>query len=413
MATLTNAFQINGVIDTSKNVLANINDLCTAAGAWATYDITTGLWSVIINRAGNSVFSFTDSNIIGSINVSGTGINEAYNKVTVQFPHKDLRDQTDYVDLVIPVGDRFPNEIDNTLQIDTNLFNDPVQAAYIGQVELKQSRVDRVVEFRTDYTALGLRAGDIIDITNDAYGFNDKLFRIVKITEDDTQDGGIELSITALEYDVNIYNSSGLIREERSKKTGIVPKAANTAVTNSDNNAITNNVTNSLLDPANLAIMGLLMGALTRIGNNSGLTPTVYTFITGIITATQPDYAWHEINLGFSATLPYTGTYKTTYSINWGGSGTWGRDGVAKRSRIVIRSGGTLINDPTLAETGDDYVQLAEDHFLDAIYSGTAGQTITFHFQYNTDWGGDYGGNGGPGSSAIFLINAETKCVGR
>jgi hypothetical protein len=409
MATLTNAFQINGVIDTSRNVLANINDLTTAAGAWATYDITTGLWSVIINRAGSSVFSFTDSNIIGSINVSGTGINEAYNKVTVQFPHKDLRDQTDYVDLVIPIGDRFPNEIDNTLQIDTNLFNDPVQAAYIAQVELKQSRVDRVVEFRTDYTALGLRAGDIIDITNDAYGFNSKLFRIVKITEDDTQDGGIELSISALEYDVNIYNSSGLIREERSKKTGIVPKAANTAITNSDNNATTNNVTNSLLDPSNLAVIALLMNALTRNGNSSlasgaiGVTPLVYAFKTSFLSAIVTDGSDDDISLGYYKIVPLSGIYKIKYNINWGGGANGSAtNGALKNSTISYRiNGGPIIEDGDSA-TGDLHVQIYEDHIIEGVLALNAGDRIDFCFRYATDW-----------PTAVFLVNAELLLLQR
>jgi hypothetical protein len=40
------------------------------------------------------------------------------------------------------------------------------------------------------------------------------------------------------------------------------------------------------------------------------------------------------------------------------------------------------------------------------------GQTIDFYFKYFTDWGGDYGGNGGSGTRALFLITAETKFNG-
>ena len=228
---ISSLFNINGVIDTKKNVLANINDICTAVGCWMTYDIAEGQWSVIINRPGTSVASFDDTNIIGSVNLAGTGINELYNSVSIDFPHRDIRDQTDYVEYDIQSSDRFPNELDNVLGITTQLINDPVQAAYIAGVELKQSRLDKTIEFTTDFTRIGLKAGDIISVTNAPLGFQGKQFRIMKLQEND--DDVISVSITALEYDPNIYSDADLIRRFRIKKTGIVPKSANQAITDS------------------------------------------------------------------------------------------------------------------------------------------------------------------------------------
>lgn len=236
MATiLTNFFQINGVISTDKTVLQNMNTLCKAAGCWMTYDISEGRWSVIINQPGSPVVTFDDSTIIGSINVSGTGVSELYNQGTIEFPHKDLRDQTDYIDLELPSEDRFPNELDNRLNISLDCVNDPIQAQYILNSELKQSRVDKVITFRTDYSYIGLKAGDLIAVTNSVYGYTAKVFRITKIEEDDGDT--LTLSITAIEYDEDVYSTTGLIRKVREKKTGIVPKAANTALTAKDNEA--------------------------------------------------------------------------------------------------------------------------------------------------------------------------------
>jgi hypothetical protein len=233
----TNLFTINGVVSTDKSVLQNINTLCTACGAWMTYDIAEGKWAVVINRAGSSIASFNDSNIIGGINVSGTGINDLYNTCSVEFPHKDLRDQTDYVDLEIDdvTWQYFPNELPKNMDIKIDIINDPIQAAYIGTSELKQSRVDKVIQFRTDYSKIGLKAGDLIDVTAEMYGYSAKMFRITKIEEDDGD--VLAISITALEYSEDIYSTTGLTRKLREKKTGIVPKAANTALTNLDNQA--------------------------------------------------------------------------------------------------------------------------------------------------------------------------------
>lgn len=408
-----NIFSINGVIDTGKSVLENMNEIASACGSWITYDINQGKWAVVINQAGSSIASFNDSNILGGISISSTSLTEVYNAVEIEFPHKDLRDEKDYIKLNIPLVDRYPNEPDNVLSISSELINDPMQAELIASRELKQSRIDKIIQFRSDYTTLELTAGDLIDVTNSIYGFSNKVFRIITINEEDADDGTIIFNITALEYSAGVYSTSGLVRSARNRNNGITSKSLNTATTASDNNANTTSLTNSLFDPTNAALVALLMNALTRTGTSApGLTPTVHTFTTGILTATQADGASHEINLGFSVTLPYTGQYKTSYNINWGGSGDPGVNGVQKNSEIVLRVGGIQVA-TSPANTGDLHVQLYEDHFLDAVYSGVAGQTVTFNFSYATDWGGDYGGNGGAGTAAIFLINGETKLVSR
>ena len=235
MTTISPKFEINGVVSTDKSVMQNVNMLANACGSWVTYDIALGKWSVIINRAGTSIASFSDSNIIGGINITGTGVSELYNAVTIEFPHKDLRDQTDYIDYELDSALRFPNELDNKLNISLDIVNDPIQAEYIAVSELKQSRIDKVITFRTDYTNLGLKAGDLIDVTNSYYGYTSKVFRIIKMEEDDAE--GLVISITALEYDADVYSTTGLTRKIREKKTGIIPKDANEALTNLDNQA--------------------------------------------------------------------------------------------------------------------------------------------------------------------------------
>lgn len=258
---INNAFAINGVVSTDRTVIQNINTLCSASSAWMTYDISEGLWSVVINQPGSAVASFNDANIIGGINVSGTGVNELYNAATIEFPHKDIRDQTDYIDLSIPTDERFPNELDNRLNMSFDCINNPIQAQYIASVELKQGRLDKVIEFRSDYNTVGLKAGDLISVTNSVYGYTNKLFRIVKLMEED--DDFFTVSITAIEYDADVYDSSDLVYTKREKKTGIVPKAANTALTTSDNNANATSSAdgfNNLLTPAAIATL-LALGA--------------------------------------------------------------------------------------------------------------------------------------------------------
>jgi hypothetical protein len=234
---LKNVFSINGVIDTAQNVLQNMNTIASAAGAWVTYDINQGKWAVIINQTGSSISSFNDSNIIGSISVSSTGLTELYNSVEIEFPNADVLDQKDYIKFEIDAGERFPNEPNNELQIKMDIINSSVQAELIASRELKQSRVDKIIEFRTDFTKLGLKAGDLIDVTNSALGWTNKVFRIMRIVEEDSDDGVFSLSISALEYNADVYSTTGLTRTARSIRPDIPAKKNNTATTSSDNQA--------------------------------------------------------------------------------------------------------------------------------------------------------------------------------
>ena len=230
----TNQFKINGLIDTNNNVLDNLNELANVSGCYLTWDPQQGKWIVILNTTSSSVRAFDDSNIIGEINVGGTGVNELYNSVVATFPNKDTRDTTDQIQLTVPVANRFAQEINNTLQLEIPIVNEPVQAAYIASRELKQSRLDTIIEFRANFEANTVRAGDVVDITNSALDFTGKLFRVIQIEEEDEDDGNLIFSITAQEYDANVYDetvgvnnangTTGLAYEYRSNFTGIKSK---------------------------------------------------------------------------------------------------------------------------------------------------------------------------------------------
>jgi hypothetical protein len=224
--TLADRYQINGLIDTNENVIKNAEQILSAAASWLSYDVHTGTWSAVINRDGSSVASFTDDNVLGSVNVSGTGLQDLYNAVKVEFPHRDIRDSSDFIKIEIPTQDRNANEQDNTLNLTYDNINEPVQAELLGFIELKQSRIDKVVRFETDFGYIGLNAGDIIDITNSRLGFTSKLFRIIAITEKQNNDGALSVEITALEYDANVYNTGDITRYARSDTDGIITLGA-------------------------------------------------------------------------------------------------------------------------------------------------------------------------------------------
>lgn len=213
-------FKINGVIDTAKPVMQNIENITNSLTSWLTYDQTDGKWAIIINRAGTSSFSFDDSNIVGAVNVGGTGMDRLYNAVEVQFPNRDLDDANDYIRLDLLPAERKVNEPDNLLKLTYPLINDPITAQQIGLQELLQSRVETTIDFNADYSALSVKAGEIVSVTNSAHGYTNKLFRVVK-TEEVNSGGAMQIKISGIEYDASVY-AGNFNRVTRSNADGVI-----------------------------------------------------------------------------------------------------------------------------------------------------------------------------------------------
>lgn len=256
----TTKFRINGLVDTSKNVLENINNLAGAGGSYLTWDPANGKWIVILNTTGTSSKSFDDTNIIGDISVSGSGLDEFYNSVSVTFPNKNTRDTTDVITIDIASGDRYANEIDNTLELSLPIVNDPIQAQYIASRELKQSRLDLIIEFRSNFEANAVKAGDLIDVTNAALDFTNKVFRVIQVDEEDAEDGNVIYSITAHEYNADVYDAN-LTYEYRSNFTGIKSKVFNAEIEQNDEADFGGTMAKLL--GAN-ALLGIISGILKR-----------------------------------------------------------------------------------------------------------------------------------------------------
>lgn len=230
--TLADRYQINGLIDTKNPVLRNTEAILNATASWLSYDAHEGKWGIVINKSATSIASFNDSNIIGSISLSGTGLQDLYNEVKVQFPHRELRDSSDFYNIKVPTSSipadwtafsRNANEENNILEITYDIINEPIQAQMLGLIELKQSRIDKAIIFQTDFSYYNIKAGDIIDVTNLRFSFSSKTFRVMSITEIQTDDGALLMNITALEYNVDVYSILDLYRFTRSDIDGIIP----------------------------------------------------------------------------------------------------------------------------------------------------------------------------------------------
>lgn len=273
--------EINGVVDTSKPVLTNLQNMANNSLTWLTWDTRLGKWRVILNRTASPSYSLTEADLIGSVSVTGSGINEIYNSVAVKFPNETLKGNTDEIILNIDEDDRYARELDNQLALEYSLCNNSIQAQFLGSIEMKQSRLDTIAQITVDWSWLErLSVGDVIELTLDQYDWNAKDFRIVKIEEFDDDDGAVYLSVTLIEYVATVYDDTGFTREERNRLNGIVPAETNICVIEKDDAATEDSLKELGFVTLDVAVTGVSSSAINSLYNGATQSGTM-PFNTG------------------------------------------------------------------------------------------------------------------------------------
>ena len=214
-------YQINGIVDTTRDCLTNLNNMSDACDSWLQWDERLAQWGVIpnisLNQAGLTTATniITSDQIIGGINLVPTDLKASANKITISFPNDDIIGQTDYRYYWLENQFKSPNEPENNLSIGMPFVNNSFQATYLGYRKLFMSREDIVINFSMDYSGIKYNAGDIVFINHEWYGwatgtFNGltapgKPFRITQIKESKETNGFLSVQITAMAYNDSIY----------------------------------------------------------------------------------------------------------------------------------------------------------------------------------------------------------------
>ena len=203
-------YSINGVLSTFNTCSDNIDKICQASGTFFTYNVKDGKFAAIPNRALSTsekanCLVYNDDNIVSKIDISSTELYSLYNAVEVEFSDSTRKDQQNTVLVETPNSDRNPNEPDNVLQYKLDLVNDNMRAETLANIDLNQSRVGTVIQFNTDFSGMQTDVGDVIKVTSDLYGFDNKLFRVMRCTEVQTPEGMVTVQMSCIEYSDDYY----------------------------------------------------------------------------------------------------------------------------------------------------------------------------------------------------------------
>ena len=212
VSTTNKRYQINGMLSTFDSCSTNIDKICQASATFFTFNVKEGKFAAIPNRAISTAekancLVYNDDNIVSKIDISSTELYALYNGVEIEFMDQNRKDQTNTVLVETPAGDRNANEPDNVLKYKIDMINDNVRAERLANIDLNQSRVGTVIQFDADYSGIQTDVGDVIKVTNNLYGWTDKLFRVMRVTEISSDTGIVTARISAIEYSDDYYTN--------------------------------------------------------------------------------------------------------------------------------------------------------------------------------------------------------------
>lgn len=203
-------YQIDGALSMFDSAKANIDKICRSGGAFFTYNSKQGKFGVVANRAATpteqaAAFVFDDDNIVSSINIGSTELFSLFNEIEVEYPSVNQKDQTDVYYANVDASLRNPNEPNNKLEYRLEMCNDKARVSNLANVDLNQNRLNTVVDFTADFSAMQVDVGDVAKLTSPLYGWTDKLFRVMRLIEQENEEGVITVKVLLLEYDDDVY----------------------------------------------------------------------------------------------------------------------------------------------------------------------------------------------------------------
>lgn len=219
-------YQIDGALSTFSSVKENINKICLSGGAFFTYNNKIGKFGVVpsapvANATLANAFVFNDDNIVSSINIGSTELFSLYNAIEVEYPSVNQRDQTDVYYAELDPGVLNPNEPYNKLDYRLEMVNDGSRVAQLANIDLNQSRFNTILTFTADFSAMQVDVGDVVKVNSELYGYVDKLFRVMRVTEKEDGEGVITVDLTLLEYSASVYDDLIGIEDLPKPVTGI------------------------------------------------------------------------------------------------------------------------------------------------------------------------------------------------
>ena len=177
-STTEHRYACDGVVETTATPSGVIEDLLTSMAGWATY--TGGLWSFKAGAHQDPSETFTIDDLRGEISVQTAessrdacnGVKGTYISNVNKWQPADFPSVKNATYIAEDGGVKSWRDINLAFTIS------PSMAQRIAKIELERSRQDITVKMTVSLKGARVKAGDVVALTIDRYGWNQKLFEV-------------------------------------------------------------------------------------------------------------------------------------------------------------------------------------------------------------------------------------------
>lgn len=194
-------YGINGFIDTGNQIFDNIEQIQTACNSNLIF--TAGRYKLAIRRGDENItHSFSESNIIGPVELTITDVSQRINKITINYGNAAAEIAFNDDMVVVDNAGYLSADHGKLQEVTTTepMVTNTALIETLANYKMNASRHQLSVAFEAAHTAFTVEAGDIVSLNIPELGFSDRPFRVLtlELTSDNT------IGIIAQEYVASI-----------------------------------------------------------------------------------------------------------------------------------------------------------------------------------------------------------------
>ena len=200
----TGSNMFNGTLSTEQKLYENVQRMTKACNGLLMF--SGGKYRLQIQKKGETVpqkdgedspsHIFNEDNILGEVTVNRGKKSTKINKVTSGFTDA----ATKYIDNIVVTKDPDALDDDNgtvlEASMDHQLTTNSDFVIRLNEYRINKTRNQTAIVFKASHKALVVECGEIIKVSQDALGWDNKLFRVITIT----LNADNEVAISAIEY---------------------------------------------------------------------------------------------------------------------------------------------------------------------------------------------------------------------
>ena len=202
-----NRYEANGVLNTGATPKSNIEGLLGSCGGTLSY--SNGKWQLNVAAYKTPSITLTDDDLRGAISIA-TKHSRRYNFNGVKgvFISPDANWQpTDYPSYSSATFKAEDNDIESFVDLQLQYTTSTSMAQRLAKIVLYKQRQQLTVNVRTSLKPFDVSIGDTIKLTNERYGWNEKVFEVMNWSFDPNP-GSMTIGLSLREISSDVFNWS-------------------------------------------------------------------------------------------------------------------------------------------------------------------------------------------------------------